>query len=123
MKIRKLGRDAKHRKALFRNLATSLIHHDRITTTYAKAKEMRPLIEKLVAKAKRGSTSDHRFIYANLFTTEACKRLNNEIAPRYKGEAELPAGFTRVKYLGRRNNDKAEMGMIEFTRNPIADYE
>ena len=82
MSIRKLGRSPKHRKALFRNLATNIIQHDRITTTYAKAKEMRPLIERLVHRAKRGEKQDYNFVFATLFTNDACKRLYNEIAPR-----------------------------------------
>jgi large subunit ribosomal protein L17 len=120
MPIRQLGRSPKHRKALFRNLATALILNDRITTTHEKAKEMRPLIEKLVRKSKRGQNEDHRFINQKLFTTKAMKRLNTEIAPRFE---DLDAGFTRVEYLGRRNNDKARMAMIEFTKNPIREYE
>ena len=60
---------------------------------------MRPLIEKLVRKAKRGQNEDHRFINQKLFTTKAMKRLNTEIAPRFE---DLEAGFTRVEYLGRR---------------------
>ena len=118
--LRKLGRDAKHRKALFRNLATSLIQHDRITTTFAKAKEMQKLMDRLVHKAKRGETQDHSFIHANLFENSAMKRLNKEVAPRF---TDVSGGFTRVEYLGRRKNDKAEMAMIEFTKNPIRDYE
>ena len=117
---RKLGRDSKHRKALFRNLATSLIHHDRITTTFAKAKEMQKFMDRLVHKAKRGETQDHAFINANVFETKAMKRLNKEVAPRF---TDIPGGFTRVEYLGRRKNDKAAMAMIEFTKNPIRDYE
>jgi large subunit ribosomal protein L17 len=105
---------------MFRNLATQLIQHDRITTTHAKCKEMRPLIERLVHKAKVGDQGAHQFIGKTLFNTQAMKRLNLEIAPRFK---ELPGGFTRVTYLGRRNNDKAEMGMIEFVDNPIREYE
>jgi len=81
---------------------------------------MRPLIERLVHKAKVGNNEDHRFINATLFNTGAMARLNREIAPRFK---DLPGGFTRVEYLGRRRNDKAEMAMIEFTKNPIREYE
>jgi large subunit ribosomal protein L17 len=81
---------------------------------------MRPLIERLVHRAKRGEKQDYNFVFATLFTNDACKRLYNEIAPRF---VDTPGGFTRVEYLGRRDNDKAEMAMIEFTKNPIREYE
>jgi large subunit ribosomal protein L17 len=81
---------------------------------------MRPLIERLIHKAKRGTLTDNLFLKKKLFTNDAIKRLVNEIAPRF---ADLPAGFTRVEYLGRRQGDKAKMAIIEFTKNPILDYE
>ena len=103
---RKLNRDRKHRKALFRNLATQLVEHERITTTLPKAKEMRSFVEKLVHKAKRGTNADVNYIKEKLFTANAVEKLQNEIAPRFK---ELPAGFTRVTSLGKRLNDKANV--------------
>ena len=117
---RKLNRDRKHRKALFRNLATQLIEHERITTTLPKAKEMRSFVEKLVHKAKRGTNADVNYIKEKLFTNNAIEKLQSEIAPRFK---DLPAGFTRVTSLGKRQNDKADVGLIEFLGNPIEEYE
>ena len=101
---RKLGRSPKHRRALFRNLCTTLIEHERITTTLAKAKEIRPWMEKIIHKAKRGSNADLNYLHQTLFKTSMIKKVREEIAPRFK---DLPAGFTRVEYLGRRMNDKA----------------
>lgn len=72
---RKLNRDRKHRKALFRNLATQLIEHERITTTLPKAKEMRSFVEKLVHKAKRGTNADVNYIKEKLFTSNAIEKL------------------------------------------------
>ena len=117
---RKLNRDRKHRKALFRNLATQLIEHERITTTLPKAKEMRSFVEKLVHKAKRGTNADVNYIESKIYTKSAIQKLQNEIAPRFK---ELPGGFTRVTSLGKRRNDKADVGLIEFIGNPIEEYE
>ena len=104
----------------YRNLATALVEHERITTTLAKAKEMRPWIEKLVHKAKIRDRNAAVFINSTLTTKSAYKKLTTEIAPRFK---DLPAGFTRIEYLGRRKNDKAQVAMIEFIGNPIEEYE
>ena len=77
---------------------------------------LRPLMEKLVHKARGTSTADNEFLLKTLFKTSAIRKLRDEIVPRFK---DLPAGFTRVKYLGRRSNDKAKVGMIELIGNPI----
>lgn len=98
--IRKFGRDPDHRKAMFRNLATHLLTHERITTTLEKAKEMRPFIEKLIRRAKKGGYQGNVVLKQNLFTSKAIENVKKVLVPRY---SELNAGFTRVKYLGLRS--------------------
>ena len=120
MKGRKFGRTPKHRKALMRNLATQLIEHERITTTLEKAKELRPLMERLVHKARQQDAQGMRFLRQTLYTNAAIKKLTDEIAPRFK---ELPAGFTRVEFTGKRNVDKGNRAMIEIIGNPYAEFE
>ena len=85
-------------------MATQLVEHERIKTTHEKAKELRPLMEKLVHKAKRDTNADRIFLKATLYKNSAIKKLRTEIAPRFN---DLPGGFTRVTYLGRRSIDKA----------------
>lgn len=111
---RKFGREAGQRLALLRSLERSLILHEKITTTEAKAKEVRPLIEKLVTRAKHGEVSDRRIISARLGNQdEATKKLVDEIAPRYK---DRDGGYTRITKIGNRTglNDGAAMAVIEF---------
>lgn len=114
---RKLGRLDAHRKAMFRNQLASLFLHDRIKTTITKAKELRPLAEKLVTLAKRdGSPADklhaRRQAEARVLSSDAVKRLFSNIAPRFK---ERPGGYTRILRLGQmRKGDNAEMALLEF---------
>lgn len=117
------GNSIHFRHLLFRNLATNLVTHDRITTTMAKAKEMRSLIEKIIHKAKTAQQGDYQgnlFLHNHLFTDKAVKRARDELAPRYK---DLAGGFTRIKYLGLRRNDRARMCYIELVKNPIEIFE
>lgn len=107
---RKLGRTSAHRKALFRNQLTSLILHERIQTTISKAKELRPLAEKLVTLGKRGGLHARRLALRDV-TQDAAKRLFDEIAPRF---ATRPGGYTRILKLGQRQGDAAEKAIIEF---------
>ena len=118
-RYRQLNRHPKHRKALLRNLATSLVEHERITTTLEKAKEVRPLMEKLVHKAKRQTQNDHKYLKQILFKNSCIKKLTQEIAPRFK---DLPAGFTRIEYMGKRSYDKGNRAMIELIGNDIEKY-
>ena len=122
MKWRKLGRTPKHRRALFRNLCTSLMTHERIVTTQHKAFEMRPWIEKLIRKAMLRSYQGNKFVGATLFTKTSIDKLNKEIAPRYRDQG-LKGGFTRVVMTGRRENDRAKMATIELVNNPMYLYE
>ena len=107
---RKLGRTSAHRKALFRNQLTSLLLHERIQTTISKAKELRPLAEKLVTLGKRGGLHARRLALRDV-TQDAAKRLFDEIAPRF---ATRPGGYTRILKLGQRQGDAAEKAIIEF---------
>ncbi len=108
---RKLGRTTAHRRALFRNQLSSLFTHERITTTLYKAKELRPLAEKMVTLGKRGGLHARRLAVRNLPDKSAVKRLFDEIAPRF---AQRPGGYTRIMKLGRRPGDGAEMAILEF---------
>ena len=112
--FRQLGRNPKHRKSLMKTMCTQLIMHERIFTTLAKAKELRPYMEKLVHKAKRLGSEDHLYLRKNLTTNAAIKKIKEEIAPRFR---KLPAGFTRVQNMGIRQTDKAHVGMIEIMGN------
>jgi large subunit ribosomal protein L17 len=105
---------------MLRNLATNLITHERIHTTLAKAKEMRPLIERLIHHAKRNDEQSQIFMKKTLFTQAAIDKLKETIAPRFK---DLPAGFTRVEFLGPRKVDKGKAAMIEILKNPYSEFE
>jgi large subunit ribosomal protein L17 len=107
---RKLGRTSAHRKALFRNQLDSLFTHERIQTTISKAKELRPLAEKLVTLARRGGLHARRLALRDL-SQDAAKRLFDEIAPRF---ATRPGGYTRILKLGQRPGDAAETAILEF---------
>jgi large subunit ribosomal protein L17 len=110
---RKLGRDASHRKALFSNMAASLFEHGRIRTTEAKAKELRPIAEKLITLA-RNDPSDvaaQRNAVAFLRNKDAVHRLFHEVAPRF---TERPGGYTRIIKIGPRPGDAAPMVYIEL---------
>jgi large subunit ribosomal protein L17 len=108
---RKLGRTTEHRLALLRNLAASLISHERIRTTEVKAKELRPFVEKLVTLGKRDSLHARRRALAILPQKDSVKKLFGEISPRF---AERPGGYTRILKLGPRQGDGALMAFIEF---------
>ncbi len=108
---RKLGRTTEHRMALLRNLAASLISHERIRTTEAKAKELRPFVEKLVTLGKRDSLHARRRALAILPQKATVKKLFGEISPRFSAR---PGGYTRILKLGPRQGDGALMAFIEF---------
>ena len=107
----KLGRTKAPRKALLRSLAESLILHDAIVTTKAKAKALRTVVEPLVTKAKRNRPVDKEIINSVLYTGKAVKKLVETIAPKYK---DRQGGYTRITKLGTRPNDGAEKVKIEF---------
>ncbi|MBT3539065.1 50S ribosomal protein L17 [Candidatus Parcubacteria bacterium] len=107
----KLGRTKAPRKALLRNLAESLVLHGAITTTKAKAKALRTVIEPLITKAKKNRSIDKEKINEVLYTGKAQKKLIEEIAPQYK---DRQGGYTRIIKLGTRPNDGAEKVKIEL---------
>lgn len=108
---RKLQRKTGHRKSLFRNMAAALIKHEQILTTAAKAKELRPYVEKLVTLAKRGGLSNRRLAQARLLDETQLKKLFDVLAERY---ADRDGGYTRVIKAGIRAGDAAPMAVIEF---------
>ena len=108
---RKLGRTTSHRRALFRNQLASLFTHERITTTLPKAKDLRPLAEKMVTLGKRGGLHARRLALKNLPDPGVVKKLFDEVAPRF---ASRNGGYTRILKLGRRPGDGAEMAILEF---------
>ena len=112
---RKLGRTSEHRLALLRNMAASLITHERIRTTVTKAKELRPFVEKLVTLGKQDSLHARRRALSVLSSKTVVRRLFSDVSPRF---SERPGGYTRILKLGPRKGDGAPMAFIEFV-----DYE
>lgn len=114
---RKLNRTASHRKALFANMAASLIEHEQIVTTLPKAKELRPIVEKLVTLGKRGNLHARRQAIAQIRNETMAKRLFDEIAPRY---ADRNGGYLRIMKAGFRYGDNAPMAVIEFVDRDVS---
>lgn len=115
---RKLGRKTGHRHALLRNLAAALIKHEQITTTLPKAKELRPVAEKLITLGKRGGLHARRQAYAELRDNVMVAKLFTTLADRYKAR---PGGYCRVLKAGIRYGDAADMAVIELVdRDPSA---
>ena len=112
----KLGRTAEHRKALLANQVCSLIEHQRIKTTLAKAKAVRPLAEKMVTLGKRGSLHARRTALAVLRQKNAVKKLFDDIAPR---SADRNGGYTRIIRLGIRKSDAAPVAFLEWVDAPV----
>ena len=110
-KGRKLSRAPSHKKATMRNMATSLFRHERIETTTAKAKELRPYAERLITLARRGDLHARRLAATKIQDREVLGKLFGDIAPRF---AERPGGYTRILKLGHRKGDAAEMSLIEL---------
>ena len=113
---RKLQRKTGHRKALFRNMSAALIKHEQILTTAAKAKELRPYIEKLITLAKRGGLSNRRLAMSKLGDETQLKKLFDVLAERY---ADREGGYTRVIKAGYRGSDAAAMAVIEFVDRDV----
>jgi large subunit ribosomal protein L17 len=114
---RKLGVTSTHRLAMFRNMAVALIKHEQITTTLPKAKELRPVAEKLVTLGKRGNLHARRLAYAQLRDDTIVNKLFTAIAERYKDRA---GGYTRVLKAGMRYGDAADMAVIEFVDRDLS---
>ncbi len=115
VKVVKLGRTSKHKEALVANLLTSLIQHNRITTTLAKAKAIAPLADKLVTLGKGGTLHDRRLAVSKIKSRTAVSKLFAEIAPRFQARV---GGYTRILKLGHRTSDAAKMALIEFVEGP-----
>ena len=113
---RKLQRTSSHRTALFRNMAAALIKHEQITTTVAKAKELRPYVEKLVTLAKKGGLSNRRLAHARIMDEAQERKLFEVIGPRY---AERNGGYTRIVKAGIRMSDSAAIAIIEFVDRDV----
>ncbi len=115
---RKLGKTSSHRKAMFANMAAALIKHEQITTTLPKAKELRPVVEKLITLGKKGGMHNRRQAYAVLRDDAIVAKLFGVLATRY---ASRSGGYARVLRAGFRYGDAAPMGVIEFVdRDPGA---
>ena len=108
---RKLQRTSAHRIALFRNMSAALIKHEQITTTLAKAKELRPYTEKLVTLAKKGGLANRRLAQSRMMDETQLKKLFEVLGPRY---ANRPGGYIRVLKAGIRAADAAPMAIVEF---------
>lgn len=110
-KGRALSRTASHRKATLRNMATSLILHERIQTTTAKAKELRPFVERLITLGRRGDLHARRLAGRSIADRQVLGKLFDDVGPRF---SERPGGYTRILKLGTRRGDAAEMALIEL---------
>ncbi len=107
----KLGRNTSHRRAMLRNLVTSIILMDRVETTITKCKATRPLVEKMITLGKRGTVHARRQALSYLMTPESVDRLFNVVAPRY---STRPGGYCRIIRTGTRKGDASEMAFIEL---------
>ena len=114
---RKLNRTASHRKAMFANMAASLITHEQIITTLPKAKEIRPIVEKLVTLGKRGDLHARRQAISQIQDQDAVKKLFDAIATRY---ATRTGGYLRIMRAGFRTGDNAAMAVIEFVDRDVS---
>ena len=114
---RKLQRTSAHRTALFRNMAAALIKHEQITTTTAKAKELRPYVEKLITLAKKGGLSNRRLAHSRLLDDAQLVKLFDVIAPRYNSRE---GGYCRIVKAGIRMSDAAPISIIEFVDRDVS---
>ena len=115
---RKLNRNSSHRKAMFRNMATSLFEHEIIKTTVPTAKELRRVAEPLITLAKEDSVAHRRQAFDRLRDREAVTKLFNELGPRYQ---DRPGGYLRILKCGHRPGDSAPMAYVELVDRPRAD--
>ena len=117
---RRLNRTSAHRKAMFRNMAASLVEHEAIRTTVPKAKELRRVVEPLITFAKRDHHSRRRTAFNRLRNRAAVTKLFNELGPRYR---DRPGGYVRVLRHGFRAGDAAPMAVVELVDRPMPDEE
>ena len=109
--LRKLNRTSSHRKAMFANMSTALIKHEQIKTTLAKAKELRPIVEKLITLGKKDTLYNTKTIISKLQNKELAKKVRNTLSKRYK---DRKGGYTRIIKAGYRSGDNAPVAIIEF---------
>ena len=117
---RRLGRNSSHRKAMFRNMAASLVEHEIIKTTLPKAKELRRVAEPLITLAKEDSVANRRLAFARTRSKEAVGKLFTDLGPRYQ---ERPGGYIRILKCGFRAGDNAPMAFVELVDRPIPEVE
>ena len=117
---RRLGRNSSHRKAMFRNMATSMLKHETIRTTLPKAKELRRVVEPLITLAKEDSVANRRLAFNRLRDKEVVGKLFSELGPRFK---DRPGGYLRILKTGFRGGDKAPMALVELVDRPETDAE
>ena len=115
---RKLNRNASHRKAMYKNMAASLLEHEIIKTTLPKAKELRGVVEPLITLAKEDKVANRRLAFNRLRSIEMVKKLFNDVGPRFKTR---PGGYTRVLKCGFRHGDKAPMAIIELVDRSVGE--
>jgi len=115
---RQLNRNSSHRKAMFRNMTVSLVEHELIKTTVAKAKELRGYAEPLITLAKNDSVANRRLAFDRTLSKEAVGKLFTELGPRYQ---ERPGGYIRILKCGYRAGDKAPMAFVELVDRPVAE--
>ncbi len=113
---RQLNRNSSHRKAMFRNMTTSLVEHELIKTTLPKAKELRRVAEPLITLAKEDSVANRRLAFSRLGNPAAVGKLFNELGKRYE---ERPGGYIRILKCGLRTGDKAPMAYVELVDRPV----
>jgi len=107
----RLGGSPQHQRKILSNMTAQLIIHERVTTTHAKARDVRPYAEKMITKARRGDLHARRLVLAKIGDNDAVTKLFDEIGPRY---ADRPGGYTRITKLGPRRGDGSEMAVIEL---------
>lgn len=112
---RRLGRNSPHRKAMFRNMATSLVQHETIKTTLPKAKELRRVIEPLITLAKEDGVANRRLAFSRLRDKAAVGKLFSDLGPRFK---ERPGGYLRILKTGPRPGDAAPMAIVQLVDGP-----
>lgn len=115
---RQLNRNSSHRKAMFRNMATSLFNHEVIRTTVPKAKELRRVIEPLITRAKTDSVANRRVVFDRIRDREMVTKLFTELGPRYQ---ERPGGYMRILKCGFRPGDNAPMAIVELVDRPVTE--
>ncbi len=115
---RKLNRNSSHRKAMFKNMAASLVEHELIKTTLPKAKELRGIAEPLITLAKEDTVANRRLAFARTRDNAVVAKLFNELGPRYQ---DRPGGYIRILKCGYRTGDKAPMAYVELVDRPVVE--